>query len=526
MNDTVLWDKFRKLLFCAPGSLFSLDVSRMDGPEGWPLSEAAALGRALDDLQGLESGALANPDEGRQVGHYWLRAPERAPEAALAAGIRATLEQVERFAEDVLGGVITPASGSRFRHVLSIGIGGSALGPQFVSDALAPADPPLGITFLDNTDPDGFDRALGRIEGDLARTLVLVISKSGGTAETRNALEETYARFEARGLDFPRHAVAITAAGSELDLRAEERGWLARFPMWDWVGGRTSEFSAVGLLPAALQGIPIRELLGGAAAMDELGRGRDILANPAALLAAAWMLGSGGDGRRDLVVIPYKDRLQLLSRYLQQLVMESLGKREDLRGDVVEQGLTVYGNKGSTDQHAYVQQLRDGVANFFVMFIRVLKDRRGASPEIEPDTTAGDYLDGFLLGTRQALTQKGRPSITVTIPEVSPWWVGGLIALFERTVGLYASLIGVNAYNQPGVEAGKQAASRVLAMQRRLLATLRGAAAPLPLDDLIGTVGTEGRETAYHVLTHLAANGRLVTEGDPDAPFALRYAMP
>jgi glucose-6-phosphate isomerase len=121
-----------------------------------------------------------------------------------------------------------------------------------------------------------------------------------------------------------------------------------------------------------------------------------------------------------MVVLPYKDRLLLFSRYLQQLVMESLGKELDRGGRTVRQGLVVYGNKGSTDQHAFIQQLRDGADNFFVTFIEVLRERDGELIEVEPDTTAGDYLGGFLLGTRRALTESGRESITLTVPEIGP----------------------------------------------------------------------------------------------------------
>src|SRR6185369_13443550 len=120
-----------------------------------------------------------------------------------------------------------------------------------------------------------------------------------------------------------------------------------------------------------------------------------------------------GRGSKDMVVLPYKDRLELFSRYLQQLVMESLGKEKDLQGRVVNQGISVYGNKGSTDQHAYVQQLRDGVANFFLTFVQVAKDREDGerSLAVEEDVTSGDYLLGFLLGTREALAEKGRRSV-------------------------------------------------------------------------------------------------------------------
>src|SRR5262249_47545853 len=160
------------------------------------------------------------------------------------------------------------------------------------------------------------------------------------------------AQYERLGLSFGAHAVAVTGEGSELDKFAITSGFLARFPMWDWVGGRTSELSAVGLLPAALQGIDVDRMLAGARAMDEATRSKETRKNPAALLALAWYSATGGAGKKDMVLLPYKDRLELFSRYLQQLVMESLGKRLDLAGNVVHQGIAVYGNKGSTDQHA------------------------------------------------------------------------------------------------------------------------------------------------------------------------------
>jgi glucose-6-phosphate isomerase len=149
--------------------------------------------------------------------------------------------------------------------------------------------------------------------------------------------------------------------------------------------------------------------------------------------------------------------------------MESLGKEQALDGMVVNQGIVVLGNKGATDQHSYVQQLRDGLNNFSATFIEVLKDGSGQTLMVEPGVTSGDYLHGFYLGTRQALAEKGRLSVTITIDAVSPFVVGVLIALFERAVGLYASLININACHQPGVEAGKKAASQVIRVQCQIL---------------------------------------------------------
>src|SRR5207253_6949325 len=182
---------------------------------------------------------------------------------------------------------------------------------------------------------------------------------------------------------------------------------------------RTSETSAVGLLPAALQGFDVDALLAGARDTDAVTRAHDTRKNPAALLALMWFHAGDGRGKKDMVILPYKDRLELFSRYLQQLVMESLGKEKDLAGNTVHQGIAVYGNKGSTDQHAYVQQLRDGVNNFFITFIEVRQARAGDSIEVEPGFGSGDFLQGFLRGTRTALYENGRGSVTVSLPSVT-----------------------------------------------------------------------------------------------------------
>src|SRR5688500_8283595 len=460
------WNRFKTHFFHNADLGVSLDISRIPFPDDFLTSMEPRMQEAYTAMAALEGGAIANPDENRMVGHYWLRAPHLSPTPELASEISSTLAAVQEFTAKIHSGQIAGPKG-KFRSLLVIGIGASALGPQLVSHALGnPRKDKLAVTFFDNTDPDGFDYVLATLRAQLARTLVVVISKSGGTAETRNGMLEAIAAFKAAGLNPASHLVAITGAGSKLDQTARDENWLARFAMWDWVGGRTSELSAVGLLPAALQGIDIQAMLDGAAAMDEVTRYPVTAQTPAALLALMWHFATGGRGAKDMVVLPYKDRLLLFSRYLQQLVMESLGKEFDLEGRAVNQGIAVYGNKGSTDQHAYVQQLREGVNNFFVTFIEVLKDRDTKNPlEVEPGITAGDYLQGFLLGTRDALSEKDRHSITLTVPDVSPRTLGMLIALYERATGFYASLVNINAYHQPGVEAGKKAAGAVIALK-------------------------------------------------------------
>lgn len=504
------WSRFKSHFYHNEDLGLSVDVSRVPFPDEFLATMGAKTQQAFADMSALEKGALANPDEKRMVGHYWLRSPHLAPTHEISNEISSTLAAIKDFAAKVHSGEIGGPKG-KFQNLLVIGIGGSALGPQFVSHALGnPRKDKLAISFFDNTDPDGIDYVLAGLRGQLAKTLVVVISKSGGTAETRNGQLEAAAAFKAAGYDHTKHFVAVTGVGSKLDQTATAEGWLARFPMWDWVGGRTSELSAVGLLPAALQGIDIQAMLDGAAAMDVATRTPGTAQNPAALLALMWHFETGGRGLKDMVVLPYKDRLLLFSRYLQQLVMESLGKERDLKGNVVNQGIAVYGNKGSTDQHAYVQQLRDGVNNFFVTFIEVLKDRDAKTAfEVEPGITSGDYLQGFYLGTRDALSEKDRHSISITVPDISPRTIGMLIALYERAVGLYASLIGINAYHQPGVEAGKKAASGVIALKLKLAAALKAAPGEaLTAEKLAAQIGAtpEQTELVFKILERLAAN--------------------
>jgi len=339
---------------------FSLDTSRMDIPTSYTDALKPKVEKAYADLTKLEAGEIANPDENRMVGHYWLRNADLAPNDEIRAQITEPIEQLKQS--------------------------------------------PLTTYFFDNTDPAGCDITLTKIGKGLNKTLSLVVSKSGGTAETRNAMLEAQHAFEEAGLKFGEHA------------------------------GRCSVMSTVGLVPAALQGIDIDSFLKGAKDMDEKTRVPDTTKNAAMQLALAWHHAGNGKGEKDMVILPYKDSLVLFSKYLQQLVMESLGKEHDLDGNVVNQGIAVYGNKGSTDQHAYVQQLRDGVHNFFATFIEVKQGRKGESIEVDPGNTSADYLQGFLRGTRKALYESGRKSITISINEVTPYSLGMLIALFERAV--------------------------------------------------------------------------------------------
>ena len=526
MKSIEEWERYKKYLSFNPEIGLMVDISRMKFPENYFDQMEPKIQRAYEDMNTLESGAIANPDEKRMVGHYWLRAPNLAPGRKITREIQKTLQAIKDFSKKVHAGKIKSQKGKPFSRMLIIGIGGSALGPQFVSNAMETSRDPMKPYFFDNTDPDGFDRVLKEIKGALPETMSIIISKSGGTIETRNGMFEAKAAYRSKGLRFEQHAVAITRANSDLDRVAKKEGWIARFPMWNWVGGRTSETSAVGLLPAALQGIDIDELLKGARLCDEVTRKKDSRANPSALLALAWYHATGGCGKKDMVILPYKDRLELFPKYLQQLIMESLGKERDLNGQRVNQGISVYGNKGSTDQHAYVQQLREGVNNCFITFIEVLRDRRGRSLMVDGKATSGDYLNAFLQGTRRALSEKDRESITLTIEKIDARSIGTLIALYERAVGFYASLININAYHQPSVEAGKKAAEMVIQLQAKSLAFLKKEKTRFfTSEEIASAIGApEEVEMVFKLMEHATANiDHPIKKIPAKLPFLSRY---
>lgn len=288
MIASTLWQRYQDWLYYHDGLSLYLDVSRMRFDDRFVETLTPKFEQAFAQMKDLEAGAIANPDENRMVGHYWLRDPDLAPNEDLKKDIVTTIEDIKKFAGDVHSGAVHPPNAAKFTDVLSIGIGGSALGPQFVAEALGEVGSPLTIHFIDNTDPAGIDRTLAKLSDRLSTTLVIVISKSGSTPEPRNGMLEVQNAYQQKGLDFSKSAIAITGRESNLDRLSKSEGWLASFPMHDWVGGRTSELSAVGLVPAALQGIDIQAMLDGAREMDVATRVANLKTNPAALLALSW----------------------------------------------------------------------------------------------------------------------------------------------------------------------------------------------------------------------------------------------
>ncbi len=443
--------------FAAAGMKFSADQLQALAPK---------FAAAHQEMQKLEGGAIKNPDENRQVTHFTDRI--HYTESQL-------FKDVQEFAKAVSEGKIKGGTGKKFESAVINGIGGSALGPQLMQFAvngpywneLSDAERRgfLKIYFLDNTDSAEFADLIEVINPET--TLVLNISKSGGTQETKNNTVALQNFFKAKGVDFAPHFAAITMKDSSLDKQAQSEKWMRIFDMAESIGGRTSETSIVGHIPAALAGIDFKAFIDGARAMDEWTRCPEMTANPAYLMAALWYIAGNGKGDRNLVIVPYSDRLILLSRYFQQLIMESIGKELDLDGKVVHQGLNVFGNKGGTDAHAFIQQLNDGRDDFFVTFVEVLKN---AMPlPVGNNMDMGNYLHGFREGLSSALRSKGRQVMQITISEISPYNLGMIIALYERTVAVYAELIHINAFHQPGVQAYKLAAKGILDLRAKMI---------------------------------------------------------
>ncbi len=459
MNVQAWQERCHKYTFIDGASAFQVNFAGMEFTDAQIAEMEPKFVSVHAEMQKIESGAIKNPDENRKVTHFTDRSAYTGSEEFAA---------VEEFAAALRSGAVKGSTGKKFESAIINGIGGSALGPQLIQMAIngpywnelsdAKRNGNMKIYFLDNTDTAGAVDAFQVCDPET--TLVVNISKSGGTQETKNNMIFCMEVYKKAGIDFAKHACAITMAGSELDNLARSSNWLRVFEMADSIGGRTSETSIVGHLPAALAGIDFATFLAGACHMDEITRNAHLSHNPAYMLATMWYLAGNGRGDKNMVIVPYSDRLILMSRYLQQLVMESLGKELDLDGKTVHQGLNVFGNKGGTDAHAFIQQLNDGRNDFFVTFIEVLQD--SAAMQIAPGIGMGDYLHGFMTGLSSALRGKGRSVIEMRINTVNEYNMGLLIALYERAVAAYAELLHINAFHQPGVQAYKLASKGII----------------------------------------------------------------
>jgi glucose-6-phosphate isomerase len=410
----------------------------------------------LEALAGPSRDALAAVQARRQTDLRWLDLPYETE----------VLDRILAYASRVKG---------RFENVVVLGIGGSALGNRAVMSALASPfhniQPPTGLPrlfVLDNVDPELVGEFLDTI--DPSTCLFNVISKSGSTAETMSQFMIFRERLiEKLGQVEHRDHIVITTDASAGVLRpiVEDEGYES-FVVPDGVGGRFSVLSPVGLLSSALLGIDVQGLIAGAAAMDRACRGDVLTENPALLLAAIQWLMQSAKAKPIAVTFAYSTRLADLADWYAQLLAESIGKRHGRDGRELFAGPTPVRAVGVTDQHSQVQLYSEGPHDKWFQFLAVERyDHQVRIPEVYQDRDALAYLGGRSLhelfdaereGTRIALTAAGRPSLKITFPAVTAHAVGQYLYCMELAVAVMGEHYGVDAFDQPGVEAGKVAA--------------------------------------------------------------------
>jgi glucose-6-phosphate isomerase len=355
----------------------------------------------------------------------------------------------------------------RFTTLVVLGIGGSALGTKAAIESIPPdvrGNGPRRVEVLDNIDPSTLSTVLDSV--DLETTVFNVISKSGETAETM--AQFLLVRERLRGLfgdgGYRRHVVCTTDPKAGILRRIATEEELATLPVPPGVGGRFSVLSCVGLLPIAFAGLDIRELCAGARAMDDRTRARDMGANPAAFHAAV-LYAALRRGATIHVLMPYSDRLARLAEWYGQLWAESLGKRVNLAGEVVETGQTPVRALGATDQHSQVQLYVEGPRDKLVTFLRVeehMADHQIPAAFSDVDTLAclsghtfGELLNMEQRATELALADAGRMTTVLGIPRVKESTIGALFHFFAVQTLVMGGLLGINPLDQPGVEAGK-----------------------------------------------------------------------
>lgn len=375
-----------------------------------------------------------------------------------------TIWYVKEYASQVQG---------KYENVLVLGIGGSALGGLAVTEALLQPYWNLltpeqrkglpRIFFLDNIDPDTITSLLSIL--DLKKTLVNVITKSGSTAETmsqfmivKNILEQEL------GSDYRNNIVATTDNSTGILKQISDQEGYKTFVVPDDVGGRFSVFSAVGLVPFALVGIDIDEIMNGIKDMDLALKNTDVRENIAAQNALIHYLMDTKKGKNMSVMMPYSSRLKYVSDWFVQLWAESLGKNKDKDGNDVHVGPTPIKALGATDQHSQIQLYNEGPNNKIINFIRVNEfDNTLEIPKIFEYTGIG-YLGGKTINqlinaeadsTRVALADYNRPTVTITIDKIDGYNIAQLLYMLEVQTAIAGELYNIDAFNQPGVEQAK-----------------------------------------------------------------------
>jgi glucose-6-phosphate isomerase len=469
-------ERFRTFSLTVPGML--LDYSKQP-VTGETMRLLAALGRECELeswVKRLYAGERVNSTENRAALHVALRAagPVRLDGRDVTQDVRDTLAAMRRFVRGVHGGRIRGATGRAFTDVVNIGIGGSDLGPRLACEALAPhAKERPRLHFVSNVDGAAIASVLTRL--DARTTLFIVASKTFTTQETMTNASTAVGWLAKKLGRKPAlsHLCAVTADSARAARFGVPSERIFRF--WDWVGGRYSLWSAVGLPVALAAGMKVFEdLLAGAREMDEHFRSAPIERNLPVALALLEVWNTTFRGTASRAVLPYDERLRLLPAHLQQLEMESCGKTVTRDGRVAEYATAplTWGGAGTDGQHAYFQWLHQGTQAVAADFIACCRPRhrlRGHHDALLANFFA--QTEALALGTARAeagrlpshrVFEGNRPTTSILLDELSPRTLGALIALYEHKVFAQSVIWDVNAFDQWGVELGKQLAGRIL----------------------------------------------------------------
>lgn len=434
------------------------------------LAEQQQLAAAI---QAMFEGERVNTTEQRAALHVALRQPAASsnyPE------VEDTLARMDDFVSRVHSGEWKGYSDKKITDIVNLGIGGSDLGPAMVTAALAPfANPDIKLHFVSNIDPAQLDSTLEKLEPET--TLFIIASKSFNTLETtQNAIaaRDWFQQRSQNAADISKHFVAITRnLQAAIEFGIDEDNV---FPLWDWVGGRFSLWSAIGLPIALAVGMEnFRQLLAGAHSMDQHFRNADLSENIPVIMALLSVWYSSLFDSHSNAVVPYNQGLSLLPSFLQQLSMESLGKSSDLQGKPLSSktGDVLWGTAGSNGQHSYFQLLHQGTEFIPVDFIAVASGYTKSGRKRQQHLLANCFSQSLALmngnsettATNEASSHKliagNKPSNTLLVSELNPYNLGCLIALYEHKVYAQSVLWNINAFDQWGVELGKDLSEQV-----------------------------------------------------------------